>query len=68
MIKLQAKRFDLNFLLKFSDLKSNFTLTLGYLNPVLNNRDLGSIRGDAWNEMGEDESKYCTIIHRSGGE
>ena len=30
--------------------------------------DLGSIRGDAWNEMGEDESKYCTIIHRSGGE
>ena len=40
MIKLQAKRFDLNFLLKFSDLKSNFTLTLGYLNPVLNNRGL----------------------------
>ena len=29
MIKLQAKRFELNFLLKFSDLKSNFTLTLG---------------------------------------
>ena len=27
MIKLQAKRFELNFLLKFSDLKSNFTLT-----------------------------------------
>ena len=40
MIKLQAKRFDLNFLLKFSDLKSNFTLSLGYLNPVLNNRGL----------------------------
>ena len=38
MIKLQAKRFELNFLLKFSDLKSNFTLTLGYLNPALNNR------------------------------
>ena len=37
MIKLQAKRFELNFLLKFSDLKSNFTLTLGYLNPALNN-------------------------------
>ena len=30
--------------------------------------NLGSIRGDAWNKMGEDESKYCTIIHRSGGE
>ena len=40
MIKLQAKRFELNFLLKFSDLKSNFTLTLGYLNPALNNPGL----------------------------
>ena len=40
MIKLQAKRFELNFLLKFSDLKSNFTLTLGYLNPAMNNRGL----------------------------
>ena len=38
MIKLQAKIFELNFLSKFSDLKSNFTLTLGYLNPPLNNR------------------------------
>ena len=37
MIKLQAKRFDLNFLLKLSDLKSNSTLTLGYLNPALDN-------------------------------
>ena len=37
MIKLQAKRFELNFLLKLSDLKSNFTLTLSYLNPALNN-------------------------------
>ena len=34
MIKLQAKRFELNFLLKLLDLKSNFTLTLCYLNPV----------------------------------
>ena len=40
MIKLQAKRFELNFLLKFSDLKLNFTLTLGYLNPASNNRGL----------------------------
>ena len=40
MIKLQAKRFELNFLLKFSDLKSNFTLTLDYLNPALNNQGL----------------------------
>ena len=40
MIKLQAKRFELNILLKFSDLKSNFTLTLGYLNPALNNQGL----------------------------
>ena len=37
MMKLQAKMFELNFLLKLSDLKSNFTLTLGYLNPALNN-------------------------------
>ena len=36
MIKLQEKRFELNFLFKLSDLKSNFTLTLGYLNPALN--------------------------------
>ena len=39
MIKLQAKRFELNFLLKLSDLKSNFTLTLGY-DPALNNPGL----------------------------
>ena len=41
MIKLQAKRIELNFLLKFSDPQSNFTLTLGYLNPALNNPGLG---------------------------
>ena len=40
MIKLQTKRFEVNFLLKLSDLKSNFTLTLGYLNPALNNPGL----------------------------
>ena len=27
----------LSFLLKLSDLKSDFTLTLGYFNPALNN-------------------------------
>ena len=37
MIKLEAKRFELNFLLKLSDLKSNLTLTLSYLNAALNN-------------------------------
>ena len=37
MIKLQAKRFELNFLLKLSELTSNYMLTLGYLNPDLNN-------------------------------
>ena len=37
MMKLQAKRFKLNFLLKLSDLKSNFALNLGYLYPALNN-------------------------------
>ena len=37
MIKLQVKIIELNFLLKFSGLKSNFTLTLDYFNPALNN-------------------------------
>ena len=32
-----TKRIRLNFLLKPSDLKSDFTLTLGYLNLALNN-------------------------------
>ena len=43
MIKLQEKRFELNFLFKLSDLKSNFTLTPGYLNPALNNPGLDGI-------------------------
>ena len=38
MIKLQAKRFEPNFLLKLSDLKSNFTLTLVCLNSASNNQ------------------------------
>ena len=42
MIKLEAKRFELNFLLKLSDLKSNLTLTLSYLNPALNNPALNN--------------------------
>ena len=42
MIELQAKRFKLNFLLKLSDLKPNFTLTLDYLNPALKNPGLDS--------------------------
>ena len=32
-----TKRIRLNFLLRPSDLKSDFTLTLGYLNLALNN-------------------------------
>ena len=35
-----SKKIWTEFPLKFSDLKSNFTLTLGYLNPALNNRGL----------------------------
>ena len=34
---MKTKRFKLNFFFKLSDLKSNFILTLGYLNPALNN-------------------------------
>lgn len=30
----------MKFLLKLTDLKSDLTLTLGYLNPVMNNRAL----------------------------
>ena len=37
IIKFETKRIEMNFLLKLSDLKSNFTLTLGYLNSALNN-------------------------------
>ena len=43
MIKFQAKLFELNFPFKLSGLKSNFTLTLGYLYPALNNPGLVSI-------------------------
>ena len=45
MIKLEAKRFELNFLLKLSDLKSNLSLALSYLNPALNNPGLDSRSG-----------------------
>ena len=41
IIKLYSKRNKLNLLLKLSELISNFTLTLGYLNPTLNNPALG---------------------------
>ena len=55
IIKLDTKWIKLNFLLKVSDLRSNFTLTLGYLNPALNNlalinngQDLNILRGLLW--------------------
>ena len=37
------KRIRLNFVLKLSGLKSDFTLILGYLNPALNNLALDSL-------------------------
>ena len=37
------KRIGLNFLLRLSNLKPDFTLTLGYLNPALNNSALNFI-------------------------
>ena len=40
---MQAKRFEMNFLLKLSELKTNFTLTLDYLYPALNDPGLVSI-------------------------
>ena len=42
IIKLVTKRIILNFLWNLSDLKSDFTLTLGYLNPALNNPALNN--------------------------
>ena len=39
--QLVDKRIKLNLLLKLSYLNSNFALTLGYLNPALNNPDPG---------------------------
>ena len=42
IIKLLTKRIILNFLWNLSDLKSDFTLTLGYLNPALNNPALNN--------------------------
>ena len=38
VIKLSTKMVVLNFLLKLSDLKLDFTLTLSYLNQALNNQ------------------------------
>ena len=42
--KLLTKRIKLNMLFKLSYLNSNFELTLGYLNPALNNsaREFGT--------------------------
>ena len=42
IIKLLTKRILLNFPLRLPELKSDFTLTLGYLNPALNNPALFS--------------------------
>ena len=42
IIKLLTKRIILNFPLKLPELKSNFTLTLVYLNPALNNPALNT--------------------------
>ena len=44
--QILIKKNYTEFLLKLSDLKSEFTLTLGYLNPALNNpAQSGSWRG-----------------------
>ena len=41
-MNVQTKRIKTEMLFKFSNLNSNLTLTLGYLNPALNNPALGS--------------------------
>ena len=45
IIELLTKGTKLNLLVKLSCLNSNFALTLGYLNPVLNNPALLSSTG-----------------------
>ena len=59
MIKLQSKRFEPNFLLKLSDLKSNSMLTLGYLDPDLNN--LGQIRQEKTSCKVDNFIKKCNL-------
>ena len=59
MIKLQSERFELNFLLKLSDLKSNSMLTLGYLNPDLNN--MGQIRQEKISCKVDNFIKKCDL-------
>ena len=51
IVILQTKRIRLNFLLKLLDLKSDFTLTLGYLNPALNNPALVSSCFGNWDKL-----------------
>ena len=42
--QLIAKRIKTEMLFKLSNLNSNFALTLGYLNPALNNSALYEIK------------------------
>ena len=44
IVNLLTERIKLNLLFELSNLNSNFTLTLGYLNPALNNPALGEGR------------------------
>ena len=57
MIKFQAKRFELNFLSKLSDLKSNSMLNQGHLNPDLNNAGQGSFSSIGLSEDGSPKKK-----------
>ena len=43
--KLMTERIKLNLHFKLSNLNSNFALTLGYLNPALNNTAVEPVTG-----------------------
>ena len=63
IIKLYAKRLQLNWLFKLSYLSSKFALTLGYLNPALNKPALvvsdWCITNLAHGRWGSIQSIYC---------
>ena len=52
-----TERIKLNLLFKLSNLNSNFALTLGYLNPALNNTAVEPGTGSIFKDI-------CNINHR----
>ena len=60
IINLLTKIIKLNLLFKLSHLNSSFALTLGYLNPALNNPVLGNNASSVWNFC----NRFSDVISR----